>query len=281
MNVLDLFSGIGGFSLGLARAGMQTVAFCEIDPWCRRVLARHWPGVPAYDDVQTLTAERLVRDGIGRIDVICGGFPCQDISLAGSGRGLGGERSGLWREFARLIGEVRPGVAIVENVGALRGRGLATVLGDLAEIGYDALWNVVPAVAIGAPHIRDRAWIVAVSSADADRVGREQQRQPQHGELQGASGPVSHGLGASGRWGGALVADTAGERLESLLGLQRRLARAFAQPSASWDGPAPPALRRVDERVPARLDRPRIAAVGNAVVPGLVERIGRAVRGAA
>jgi DNA (cytosine-5)-methyltransferase 1 len=167
MNVLDLFSGIGGFSLGLERAGMKTAAFCEIDEYCRRVLARHWPGVPIYDDVRTLTAERLVRDGVAA-DVICGGFPCQDISVAGKGAGLAGERSGLWSEYARIIGEVRPRYVIVENVAALLGRGLSRVLGDLATLGYDAEWHCIPACAVGAPHRRDRLWIVA--NADEKRT---------------------------------------------------------------------------------------------------------------
>lgn len=141
--LLDLFSGIGGFSLGLERAGFQTVAFCELDEWCRRLLAKHWPQVRIYTDVRELTAARLRADGIERIDAICGGFPCQDISLAGKGAGLDGERSGLWRELARLVGELRPRFVIVENVGALRGRGLAAVLGDLAALGYDAEWHVM------------------------------------------------------------------------------------------------------------------------------------------
>src|ERR1051326_9094414 len=101
MNVLDLFSGIGGFSLGLERAGMRTVAFCEIEPYCRRVLAKHWPHVPIYDDVRTLTSDHLRTDGIS-VDVICGGCPCQDISAAVLGLGIEGERSGLWREYCRL-----------------------------------------------------------------------------------------------------------------------------------------------------------------------------------
>ena len=160
MNVLDLFSGIGGFSLGLERAGMRTVAFCEIEPFCRAVLKKHWPHVSCYDDVRTLTADRLAADGI-RVDLICGGFPCQDISVAGKGAGLEGERSGLWSEYRRLIGELRPRFAIVENVSMLLGRGLGRVLGDLAAIGYDAEWHCIPACAVGAPHIRDRIWIVA------------------------------------------------------------------------------------------------------------------------
>jgi DNA (cytosine-5)-methyltransferase 1 len=160
VKVLDLFSGIGGFSLGLERAGMKTVAFCEIEPYCRQILKKHWPEVPCYDDIQTLTAERLARDGI-EVDVICGGFPCQDISTAGRGAGLAGERSGLWFEYARLIGELRPQYVIVENVTALLSRGLGTVLGDLASLGYDAEWHCIPASCVGLPHIRDRIWIVA------------------------------------------------------------------------------------------------------------------------
>ena len=160
MRVLDLFSGIGAFSLGLERAGMTTAAFCEIDPYCRRVLAKHWPEVPCYDDVRSLTAERLRADGIS-VDVICGGFPCQDISVAGRGAGISGERSGLWREFARIIGEVGPRYVLVENVAALLSRGLGDVLGDLAAFGYDAEWHCIPAAAVGAPHRRDRIWIMA------------------------------------------------------------------------------------------------------------------------
>lgn len=159
--LLDLFSGIGGFSLGLERSGgFRTVAFCEIDPYCRRVLAKHWPEVPQYDDIRTLTAERLAADGIG-VDAICGGFPCQDISIAGKGAGLAGERSGLWSEYLRLIRTLGPRYVVVENVGALLVRGLDVVLGQLAEIGYDAEWHCIPASAIGGPHHRDRVWIVA------------------------------------------------------------------------------------------------------------------------
>jgi DNA (cytosine-5)-methyltransferase 1 len=156
LTVLDLFSGIGGFSLGLERTGgFRTVAFCEIDPYCRQVLKRHWPEVPCHADIRALSLSR------GSADVICGGFPCQDISTAGKGAGIAGERSGLWVEMCRIIGEVRPRYAIVENVAALLGRGLGRVLGDLAAIGYDAEWHCIPASAVGAPHRRDRIWIVA------------------------------------------------------------------------------------------------------------------------
>lgn len=162
LTVLDLFSGIGGFSLGLERTnGFKTIGFCEIEPYPRAVLAKHWPNVPCYTDVRTLT-------GI-YADVICGGFPCQDISVAGKGAGLSGERSGLWFEFHRLIKEVRPKYAIIENVSALRSRGLDEVLRSLTEIGYDAEWHCIPASAVGAPHRRDRVWIVAYPPNDGTR----------------------------------------------------------------------------------------------------------------
>jgi len=157
LTVLDLFSGIGGFSLGLEKTGgFQTIEFCEIEPFCRKVLNKHWPGVPIHDDIRTLSRPR------GYADVICGGFPCQDLSYAGKGAGINaGTRSGLWADYARIIGEVRPRYVIVENVSALLTRGLDRVLGDLAQIGYDAEWHSIPASAVGAPHRRDRIWIVA------------------------------------------------------------------------------------------------------------------------
>ena len=139
MNVLDLFSGIGGFSLGLERAGMRTIAFCEVDPVCRQVLRKHWPVVPIFEDVKTLSAKDIHET----IDIICGGFPCQDISVAGLGAGLAGERSGLWYEFHRLIKEARPKYVIIENVAALRARGLDEVLRCLSALGYDAEWHCI------------------------------------------------------------------------------------------------------------------------------------------
>lgn len=166
LRVLDLFSGFGGVSLGLERTGgFETIAFCEIEPFPRRVLAHHWPEVPCYDDVRTLTAARLAADGI-RPDVIAGGFPCQDISLAGKGAGLGGEQSGLWGEYLRLIGEIRPAYVIVENVSALLSRGMGDVLAGLASCRYDAEWDCLPASFVGAPHNRDRVWLIAYPQRD-------------------------------------------------------------------------------------------------------------------
>lgn len=165
LKLLDLFSGIGAFSLGLERSGgFETVAFCEIDPRCRQVLANHWPEVPRYDDVRSLSADRLRADGIS-VDAICGGFPCQDISNMGGRAGLNGDRSGLWSEYARLIRELRPRYVIVENVAAMLGLGMGTVLGDLAALGFDCEWHCIPAGYVGAPHERDRLWIVAYAAS--------------------------------------------------------------------------------------------------------------------
>jgi len=164
--VLDIFSGIGGFSLGFERTGrFKTVAFCEIDEKARMVLDKHWPDVNKYNDVREITLKQLMNDGIERPKVICGGFPCQDISIAGQKEGIDGRRSGLWGEYKRLISEIRPDFAVVENVRNLlsgkRGTWFGRVLGDLAEIGYDAEWNVISAARVGARHLRERVWIVA------------------------------------------------------------------------------------------------------------------------
>lgn len=168
LRVLDLFSGIGGFSLGLERTGgFETVAFCEIEEFPRCVLAKHWPNVPCYHDVRELTAERLAADGIA-VDVICGGFPCQDISLAGRMSGIGGQKSGLWNEMLRLISDLRPRLVIIENSPVLRSRGLEQMLGQFCAIGYDAEWHCIPLNAVDAPHRRDRVWIVAYPSGERD-----------------------------------------------------------------------------------------------------------------
>lgn len=161
LKVLDLFSGIGGFSLGLERAGgFETVAFCEIDPFCRQVLAKHWPEVPCHEDVAATDFA-----AIGPVDVVAAGFPCQDVSVAGDvwglGTGLAGERSGLFWHVVRAVRLVGRPIVLLENVAALLDRGMGSVLGAMATAGYDAEWNCFPAAAVGAPHSRDRTWIAA------------------------------------------------------------------------------------------------------------------------
>ncbi len=260
LRVLDLFSGIGGFSLGLERAGMRTIGFCEIKEYCRSVLANHWPDVSCHADIKTREFAE------GEADVICGGFPCQDISVAGQGAGLAGERSGLYRHLIRAIRLVRPKYAIVENVAALLGRGMGTVLGDLATVGYDAEWHCIPAAAIGAPHIRDRVWIVAYSDCE-----RELHSQ---GGKQNEWGWLGRSLVK------ALSPDFNGS------GLQERQLLSGVQTTARFDddGKNPPVgswwavepdLVRVVHGIPGRVDR--IEALGNAVTPQIPEIIGRAI----
>lgn len=245
LRVLDLFSGIGGFSLGLERTGgFETVAFCEIEEYPRKVLTKHWPKAPCYEDVTKLTGDILRRDGIS-VDVITGGFPCQDISTAGKQAGMGeGTRSGLWSEIVRLIGELRPRYVIVENVANLlsgpsekRGGWFGRILGDLAECGYDAEWENIPASALGAPHRRERIWLVAHPKENVAAILQDIKKKRPAGE----SGRISWG-----DWRG-------------------------------WD--SKPSLHRNDDGLPGELVeiRNRLACCGNAVVPQIPEMIGRAI----
>ncbi len=171
MKVLDLFSGIGGFSLGLERAGMKTIAFCEFDNHARKVLKKHWPDVPIHEDVRLLNGKQYR----GAADIVTGGFPCQDLSSAGKQAGFNGDRSSLYIEMLRIISECRPKYALFENVSALltgkSGRWFAQFLYDLAEVGYDAEWHCIPASYIGAPHIRDRIWVIAYPDASKNSFG--------------------------------------------------------------------------------------------------------------
>ncbi len=154
----SLFAGIGGLDLGLERAGMECRWQVEIDPFARRVLEKHWPDVRRHDDVKTFPPTEAKE---WSVDLICGGFPCQDVSSAGGRAGIEGERSGLWSEYLRIVRELRPRFVLVENVSALRFRGLDRVLGDLAALGFDAEWESLPASAFGAYHDRDRIFICA------------------------------------------------------------------------------------------------------------------------
>ena len=160
----SLFSGIGGMDLGLERAGMTCAWQVEIDEFCRKVLTKHWPNVPKFNDVREVGKHNLEP-----VDLIAGGFPCQDISHAGLRIGIDGKRSGLWSEFARIIRELRPRLALVENVPALADRGMDRVLGDLARLGFDAEWFVLSACAFGAPHTRERMFILAYPTGEQSR----------------------------------------------------------------------------------------------------------------
>lgn len=233
--MLDLFSGIGGFSLGLERSGMETVAFCEIEPYCQKVLKKHWPHVPIHTDIRELDGTQYR----GTVELVCGGFPCQDISSAGTGEGLDGDRSGLWFEYARIIREVGPRFVLVENSPELVHRGLATVLGNLADAGLDAEWGVISACAVGASHMRRRLWIVAY--ADSSN-------------------------GKTGFWDSFAQTDWA---------LRQNNRSACARASVQGRLEDPPRLFRGVDDVPLRMDRVR--ALGNAVVPQIPEILGRAI----
>lgn len=158
MRFLSLFSGIGGLDLGLELAGFQCVGQVEIDPYNRRVLAKNFPGVKCFEDVRTVDGDSIRP--CGKIDLVAGGFPCQDISNVGDLAGIEGKKSGLWGEFYRIICSIRPRFVLVENVSALLNRGFGRVLGDLAAGGFDAEWDCIPACTFGAPHHRDRVFIV-------------------------------------------------------------------------------------------------------------------------
>jgi DNA (cytosine-5)-methyltransferase 1 len=180
LRMIDTFSGIGGFSLA-ARwlGGIETVAFVEREPFCQRILAKHWPSVPIHDDICTFNPEP------GSADIVCGGFPCQDISQAGKGAGLAGSRSGLFYELLRVVRLVGPRYVVLENVAAITYRGMDDVLGTLAEAGYDAEWACIPAAAVGACHQRDRWWCVAYSQDMLSHGGPGQQQ----GQLGGRAVP--------------------------------------------------------------------------------------------
>jgi DNA (cytosine-5)-methyltransferase 1 len=267
MRVLDLFSGIGGFSIGLEKAGFETVAFCEIDKKARAVLKKHWPDVQIFEDVSQLTKEKLDEHGIS-VDVICGGFPCQDISVAGKGAGLEGQRSGLWYEYNRLIKELTPQWVIIENVSALRSRGLDAVLRSLFEIGYDAEWHCIPASAVGAPHQRDRIWIVAYPNSNRKWSwdGSKQSEGNTTGERIGNSCELERD---------GLVANAMREGLER----QRKVSGGAEQKqqdtgNTCWWA-AEPDVGRVAHGVRGRVDR--LKQLGNAVVPQIPELIGKAI----
>ena len=164
----SLFSGIGGFSLGFQRVGIKTLWQVELKPFCRQVLAKHFPGAERFTDVKLVGKHNLKV-----VDIISGGFPCQDISQAGKQAGIKvGTRSGLWFEYARIIDELRPKFAVIENVARLVNRGLQQVLDDLAEIGYNAEWDCIRASDMGAPHRRERVFVIAYPNRDGRERGR-------------------------------------------------------------------------------------------------------------
>lgn len=278
MNHLDLFSGIGGFALGLQRTGgFKTVAFCDFDPKTHLVLKKNFPSVPIFSDVKTLKGE-----DVGTIDIVTGGFPCQDLSVAGKGAGLAGERSGLWYEMHRIIKETRPRWVIAENVSALRSRGLDEVLCSLSEIGYDAEWHCIPASAVGAPHRRDRIWIVAYPNLHDRRSGSSTESHQRETRVE----PGRSSSGLIGRETQPPMAYTSCEgwegRLHRWANTQRQSELGYFGCSSSMVGQQAqdwwtiePAVGRVANGIPNRVDR--LKQLGNALVPQIVTMIGTAI----
>lgn len=260
MKVLDLFSGIGGFSLGLERAGMTTVAFCEIEPYAQAVLRKHWPGVPIYEDVRTLTAERLRADGIDTVDLVCGGFPCQPWSDAGEQQGKDDHRH-LWPEMLRIVQEIRPAWVIGENVAGFIRMALDDCCADLEAAGYEVQPVVIPACAVDAEHRRDRVWIIA-------HADRKQYKSRTH-EI-GKQITKEFSSDASGLSWGYGVNDDVKELRDGAEGGKTGSA---IRPHQCW--PPEPEMGRVAYGVSGGVDR--LKGLGNAVVPQIPEIIGKAI----
>jgi len=258
----SLFSGIGGLDLGLERAGMKCVWHVEIDKYATKVLEKHWPNTQKFGDIRDCGAHNLAP-----VDLICGSFPCQDLSCAGRRAGLNGSRSILWTEFARIVCEIRPRWVLAENVPGLLsandGRFFGKVLGDLASCGYSAEWDCIPAAAVGAPHLRDRLFIVAYpENIQSNKV-------------------FVHSQGFSHRESGGEDRITRGHReTESRMG---RNANGIAtgldeyraekgQWRGNWEAGVP---RITNEYIPYRIKR--LNVIGNAVVPQVAEYIGRLI----
>jgi len=274
LRVLDLFSGIGGFSLGLERTGgFETVAFCEYEPFPRAVLAKHWPNVPCFPDVRTLKGS----DIDGPVDVICGGYPCQPFSTAGKRRGKEDDRH-LWPEFSRLVAELRPSWVIGENVAGHISMGLDDVLSDLEGQGYACRSFVIPACAVDAPHRRDRVWTVANASG-MQRDGGEHYDSG-HSEGTRAVQEVPKPRKRSGDQDVAHTNDAGlqGRKEARNPGSQRQGRNELTKrrrniERSTWC--AEPNVGRVGHGVPRRVDR--LKALGNAVVPQIPEMIGYAI----
>jgi DNA (cytosine-5)-methyltransferase 1 len=301
VNELALFAGAGGGILGGTILGWRTVCAVEFDPYARDVLVARQndgclPPFPVWDDVCTFDG----RPWRGVVDVVSGGFPCQDISAAGKGAGIGGARSGLWREMARIVGEVRPRFVWVENSPMLVGRGLGLVLLDLAAMGFSARWGVVGACASGAPHQRRRIWILADASGEGLQrielqatLPNERDRTQAHGPvgkcggLSGSSIPYPHRVnGDDGRYGaGTLRREQRRESSElsgresvrhsAGAGLPHRINETMEQPGqipeserSDWWATEPD-VGRVANGVASRVDRLR--CIGNGQVPAVVK----------
>ena len=284
MRVLDLFSGIGGFSIGLESVGMETVAFCEQNAYCQKILAQHWPTLPIHSDITELSGYEYR----GSVELVCGGFPCQPFSVAGERRGKEDDRA-LWPEMLRVIREVAPRWVIGENVSGIIPMELDNVLSDLEGEGYTCWTFVLPACAVDAQHRRDRVWVIAHTNSESESDGSvdaetsrklvahtdTRQRGSKNKEIcTRRDAPI---------FGGEDVSNTHGsqqQRGRVSIGIQPE----HSDPDISGDTrgqqTAPvwlpePNVGRVADGIPNRSHR--LKALGNAVVPPLVAEIGRLV----
>jgi len=226
--------------------GWETVAFVEREPYCQKVLAKNFPGVPIYDDVRTYNGDEHAAD------IVCGGFPCQDVSTAGAGVGIEGERSSLYRELLRIVRVLRPQFVVMENVAVLLGRGLGRVLSDLSEIGYDAEWRVFSACELGFPHSRERVFLVAYPCGKP-RSFRILDRY---------CGEVAGRDQTSREWGKDWLQPEMATRTDSIL-------------SAWQEQYAASPLARSDDGIPGLVDRVR--GLGNTIMPQIAFEIFKAI----
>ena len=291
MRIGSLFGGVGGLELGLEWAGVgHTVWQVEQDAYAKAILAKHWPHARRYDDVRTVGAHNLAP-----VDVLCGGFPCQDLSLAGRGAGLAGARSGLWFEYLRIARELRPRFLVVENVAALLARGAATVFGGLAALGYGAVWTTLRASDVGAPHRRERLFVVAYADG-----ARSEGNVPfaSKAPLADAARPRRADSGVDSTRGRVLLHDAPHDGLRLLVPPDRRL---DSRPVRAVSRATQPRVGRDVDGLPSRLDgswpagrgadqheweptrtahtvanrAARLRALGNAVVPQCAYVVGR------
>ena len=262
---LDLFSGIGGFSLGLeATGGFETVAFCDYDPYCQKVLRKNWPWVTIYDDIKELNNEKLNSNGHTKIDIITGGYPCQPFSVAGRQQGEKDPRH-VWPEMFRLIQELRPSWVIGENVAGHIKLGLDTVLENLESEGYSARTFSISASSIGANHKRERIWIVANSESIGSHGREDREHIEQRNTERKARGESSY------------VSYTDYERLEGLWE-KHKLREGKKEEQISWNGwwEIEPDVGRVAHGVPKRGDR--LKCLGNSLVPMIPYYIGMSIK---
>ena len=291
LKLLDTFSGIGGFSYAAEKlvGGFKTTQFIEIEPYCQKVLNKHWPNVPIHDDIRTFTAEPF------QFDAVCGGFPCQSISTAGKGEGITEtSKSGMWFELIRTIRMVRPKYFILENVSAIINNGLDIVLRDIFEAGYDAEWCCIPSSFVGACHQRDRWWLVgfpsdsnnngsptaAKSRSIKETDGRFEERKDIFIEFEGSSKSTnsrnfqqSSSNSKSSDWDGDETQQGYGKPRTQEISRDRNSSRSSQvwrstehRLNPNWrEYVSKPCLLRGDDGLQDRVDR--LKALGNAVVP--------------